>query len=251
VTLSVIRYGIRARSAAALVAGVVLLGEAAFAQEDTSVNSQLWLDFIVDKRFSSKASASLLASPRVLLTGSDWWRFDLRPVLDYRIQSWIDVPVGVVFSWTKQLEDVNSFELRPFVGLRFRWSPWARYGFRSYSRLEYRHFTYSDDTSSTDWRLRSRLEADIAINHASLIQDRTLHFFTDVELFSDPADDVAETFASRWRFRFGLGYRYNFAWRFHFVYTIQRSLNTVGQEFETTDNIFRFRASYFIPQRTR
>jgi hypothetical protein len=243
----VTRYGASARLLAALVAGVVLFGESAFAQEEEDVNSQLWLDFIVDKRISSKTSANLLASPRFLISGDEWRRFDIRPVLDYRIVSWIDIPVGVVFSWTQQREDVNSFELRPFVGLRFRWSPKLRYRFRSYSRLEYRHFSYSDDTSDSAWRLRSRLEADIAINHASLIQDRTFHFFSDVELFTDPADDVAETFASRWRFRFGLGYRHTFAWRFHFVYTIQSSLSTVGQTFETTDNIFRFRASYHIP----
>jgi hypothetical protein len=241
------RYIFGARPAAVLVASIVWFSEPALAQETSDVNSQLWLDFVVDKRFSSKTSASLLASPRILVSGDAWRRFDVRPVLDYRIVSWIDIPVGVVFSWTQQREDVNSFELRPFVGLRFRWSPKLRYRFRSYTRLEYRHFRYSDDTSDSAWRLRSRLEADIAINHASLIQDRTFHFFSDVELFTDPEDDVAETFASRWRFRFGLGYRYTFAWRFHFVYTIQRSLSTVGESFETTDNIFRFRASYFIP----
>ncbi len=234
--------------AALLVAPLLLPGGRLLAQEadTTIVNTQLWVEALADKRLSQKLQADMLVGTRFLVSGqSNWTRFDLRPSLTYR-GGWLVVPVGALFSFTAQTDDVNSFELRPFVGARFSWSPRLRFIFRSYTRLEYRYFTYSDDTNESSWRVRTRLEADIALNNRSLLADRTLKFLTDAEVYADVRGSIGETFNNRWRFRFGLGYRHSYALRIRFWYVIQRSRGTLDESFNTTDNIFRFRVGYYV-----
>ncbi len=231
----------------ALVA-LTVTGGSLSAQDSTTTNLQLWIDGDVRKHFSHEWSGRVLASARTVLTEPhDWRRFDLRPSVTFNASVWLDLPFGVLLSWTDQTDAVSSFELRPYVGFLIPWTPKPRLRIFSFSRIEYRRFWYSDDTTDSSGRFRSRLGFDFAVNHRSLSTDRTLTFTSDVEAFVDIGEAVAETFANDWNFRVGLIYRLSYGWRFSFWYKIQISRDLITEEFTTVDNVLRFRASYFIP----
>ena len=230
------------------LAALGLTAGALRAQDSTVVNLQLWVDGDVRKQLSQRWSGRLLVSARTTVTEPrNWRRLDLRPSVTYSAGAWLDVPVGVLLSRTDQTDDLNSFELRPYLGALIPWTPKPGIKFFSFSRLEFRQFWYSDDTTASSWRFRSRAGFDLAINHRNLLLDRTLVFAADAEAFVDIGEAVAETFANNWNLRVGLIYRLSYAWRFAFWYMIQESLDTVNESFTTADNVLRFRASYYVP----
>ena len=157
------------------LAALGLTAGALRAQDSTVVNLQLWVDGDVRKQLSQRWSGRLLVSARTTVTEPrNWRRLDLRPSVTYSAGAWLDVPVGVLLSRTDQTDDLNSFELRPYLGALIPWTPKPGIKFFSFSRLEFRQFWYSDDTTASSWRFRSRAGFDLAINHRNLLLDRTL-----------------------------------------------------------------------------
>lgn len=76
--------------------------------------------------------------------------------------------------------------------------------------------------------------------------DNLWYLILDVEQFVVLDQDVQERFANRFRLRTGLGYRVNYGLRLEFMYTMQRSKNTIDGDFTTSDNIFRFRIKQYL-----
>ena len=76
--------------------------------------------------------------------------------------------------------------------------------------------------------------------------DKLWYAIVDGESFIVLDQDVKERFANRFRLRTGIGYRVNYSFRLEFVYTLQQSKNTIGDDFNTSDNIFRFRIKQYL-----
>jgi len=108
--------------------------------------------------------------------------------------------------------------------------------------LESRNFFYfgAGSGSSSDVRVRNRLELLMPINRANLTDDGARYWFVDWEAFM-PAGEPDERFANKHRLRAGLGYRPSQAWRFEAVYAWTRSRNTIEEGFTSSDNIIDFR----------
>jgi hypothetical protein len=83
-------------------------------------------------------------------------------------------------------------------------------------RLEQRSFHYSGDRQSTsDSRFRNRVELKLAINEPNLATDGVWYLTGDAEWFVPLEDNEAsERFATKFRLRAGIGYRYSYKWRF-------------------------------------
>jgi len=151
----------------------------------------------------------------------------------------------LVYLNTKQKEDFNTVEWRPDIGFRMNFLQ-QRMTFRTNTRLELRNVRYVE-TGGVDrtLRFRSRIELLVPINNPSKRDNKTLYALTDYEVFADIAgDEVDERFSYRNRFRLGLGWRQDQEWRVELIFTRQNSRNTLGQEFETSDNIYRIRIKY-------
>ena len=76
-----------------------------------------------------------------------------------------------------------------------------------------------------------------------------VYLLADVEFFFSLENQIKESFSNRIRNRVGLGYRFNYNFRLEGIYTLQRSRNEIGDEFDTRDNIYRIRIKIFLPSR--
>lgn len=133
------------------------------------------------------------------------------------------------------------------LGTRIHLTPFSRVLTRLLLRIEQRNLYYTEtDTHEQSYRGRIRLETVTPLNRKTMFDgDKLWYLVADVEAFL-PIEQVEERFANRFRIRLGPGFRLNYTWRFEFLYTLQASRNTIAGDFETTDNLFRFRVKHFL-----
>ncbi len=240
---------------------VALLWVLAWAGEAAAqTNLQLWGNLTFDWVKSDRLVYELDVEPKALLKvpegAPDWQNLDLTPNVEYSPKPWLDLVAEATAGFTKQTDDVNSFEFTPRLGLRFHLfsrglprpfhprerPPERRVVLRDLVRVESRNFFYSGAGSGSDStvRFRNRLEFLAPLNRARLNEDGARYLMADWEWFI-PLGDPAERFANRQRIRTGLGWRRSFAWRFEALYIWTRSRNTVEEGFATSDNIIKLR----------
>ncbi|HTE31737.1 MAG TPA: DUF2490 domain-containing protein [Chryseolinea sp.] len=211
-----------------------------------SPNHQLWYELMLNYSFAGSFNLENAFVYSTLLESPRWYAFDYTPTLDYSIDNHFDLIAGNTFSYTSQVSSYNTFEIRPFLGVRFNVTPNQRILTKILLRLEQRNFLNLD---THDWetvvRPRARAEAVIPINKKSYFEDKLWYGLIDAEwLFT--VDDVEERFANRFRARIGIGYRLSYTTRFEFIYMAQHSKSGIDQDFESSDNIFRFRFKQYI-----
>lgn len=228
---------------------------------DAQANLQLWGNLTLDWVKSERLTYELDFEPKVLLAapeGEPWWHnLDVTPNVEYAARNWLDLVGELSAGYTKQTDDVNTFEITPRMGVRFHLfsrgvpkrgvrlrelPPMRRVVVRDLVRFESRNFFYTGSSSGTDSsvRFRNRLELLAPINREKLTDDGARCLLADWEWFI-PLDEPDERFASRQRIRAGLGYRRSFAWRFEALYIWTRSRNTFEDDFHTSDNIIDIR----------
>lgn len=186
----------------------------------------------------------------------DWKSLDVTQTIEYSVKNWLDLSSELATGYTKQTDDVNSFEITPRAGLKFHIFsnrinpllkekyPNRRLVIRNLIRVEYRSLFYTNDQGSDfSWRFRNRLEFLLPLNRAKLNDDKTIYTLSDWEWFV-PIGDVQERFANKQRIRIGLGYRKNFHWQFETLYIWTRSRKNSDERFTTSDNIIDIRIKY-------
>ena len=224
-------------------------------------NLQLWGNVTIDWAKSTRLTYELDIEPKVLLKAPEgdpsWRNLDLTPNVEYAAKHWLDLIGETTVGYTKQTDDDNTFEVTPRFGLRFHvfsrsiptlgpnireLPPKRRVVVRDRVLFESRNFFYrgAGSGSSSDARLRNRLELLAPLNRANLTEDGTRYLLVDWEVFV-PAGEPDERFANKQRLRAGLGYRTSRAWRFEAIYMWTRSRNTVEDGFHSSDNIIDFK----------
>jgi hypothetical protein len=222
----------------------------AFAQ----TNLQLWGNVTLDWVKSDRLTYEFDIEPKVLVYAPDgepaWRNLDLTPNVEYAAKGWLDLVAEATAGYTKQDDEVNSFELTPRVGVRFHFLsravptvglreqvPKRRVVVRDLVRVESRNFWYTGEGSGTSSsvRFRNRVEFLVPLNTVKVSEDGARYLLADWEWYV-PLDEPAERFANKQRIRTGLGYRRNFALRFEVLYIWTRSRNTTGEGFSTDDN---------------
>lgn len=245
----------------AAMCGVFLAGPAeALAQS----NLQLWGNVTFDWVKSERLTYELDFEPKVLVSapaGAPAWRnLDVTPNVEYAAKGWLDLIAELPFGYTKQTDDLNTFELTGRCGVRFHLlsrdvptqvtgarpvrelPPSRRIVLRDRVLVEQRNFFYGGSGSGSDSsvRFRNRLEFLAPLNKGNVSDDGARYILADWEWFV-PLGEPDERFASRQRIRAGVGYRRNFAWRLEVLYIWNRSRNTIGEGFTTSDNIIDVR----------
>lgn len=131
---------------------------------------------------TSRLSYELDLEPKTLVSAPedehDWKSLEVTQTLEYSAKNWLDLSGELVTGYTKQTDDVNSFELTPRVGIKLHLfsnrigpllkekHPKRRLVIRDLIRVEYRSFFYSNDQDSDfSWRYRNRLEFLLPLNH--------------------------------------------------------------------------------------
>ena len=148
-----------------------------------------------------------------------WGSLDVTPNVEYAAKEWLDLIGEVATGFTKQTDDVDSFELSPRVGFRFHLTtrelptgpirseflPRHRIVVRNLVRVEARNLFYSNDQPTDSVvRFRNRLELRIPLNRQRMTEDGARYALADWEWFI-PLGDPQERFANRQRIRTGLG----------------------------------------------
>jgi len=223
------------------------------AQDQTS--TQIWANFTLNHEKSAKFLLELDTQPKTQISGGDPWNsIVVTALVEYHSTDWMELKGELVLGTTDLTQDLRSFEFTPRIGVRFHLFskvqdrhrperiPLPRIWLASLFRLEYRNLNYFGDLESThQFRFRGRLELKMPLNHKKLSTDRTLYLKSDAEFFVKLDDDIPERFASKSRFRFGLGYRFSHKWRAELLYIKDLSRDLLGEEFDVDSNILNLR----------
>jgi hypothetical protein len=211
-----------------------------------SPSEQAWFEYRLNYPFAKKFNLENAFAFRTLIDKPRWWSLIYAPTLEYSLSPRIDIMAATTFSYTLQSEDYNTFEIRPMLGTKIHLTPKQRILLRLYFRFELRNLKNLETKDwQTTFRPRSRVELLVPFNKRSMSADNLWYGLTDAEWFFT-TDDVDERFANRFRFRGGLGYRLNYGSRFEFIYTLQKSKNSIEDDFYTADHIFRFRYKHYL-----
>jgi hypothetical protein len=217
------------------------------AQDSTTVTGNLWLDFIVNWRFAPEFRFWADNYYRTLFTGAPTQRMvGTRPELSYSALGWLQVMGGANIRYTDDSGGLNSWELRPYIGVQFIGDRFRRVVFENYTRLEYRKFLYTgSDSTSASWRFRTRFEITGLVSGETFLDPGSWHVSGDAEFFVDLSNPVEERFADRLRFRLGVSYVRTLKWHFDAFYIMQLSRDTQTSGVTSIDNFLRLRAKFF------
>ncbi len=210
-------------------------------------NEQMWFEYMLNVPFANSFNLENAFTYSTLLNKNDKWRgLDYSPTVEYAVDQHFDIIGAVTLSYTMQTETYNSFEFRPMIGAKIHFTPNRRILTRLLLRYEMRNFKNLETKAwETVWRPRARFESIIPINQKSFFKDNLWYGILDAEyLFTK--NEVDERFANRFRLRTGIGYRFSNSWRFEFLYMYQASKNANQDDFDSSDNVFRFRVKHFI-----
>lgn len=157
-----------------------------------------------------------------------WDKIGIQPAVDFHLARWADLLTQVQVDYVYQAANVNTLEIRPAIGIRLFFLPTSRVSVRNRTLLELRDIIYLvGDTNSTSWRLRDRVELRVAINHRTFESNDLLYFIGDLEGLLNPESAPSERFLDRFVLTLGLGFRFDYTWRFEAAWQMQEALNTI------------------------
>lgn len=239
----------------------MLLVGFASAPAAAQANKQLWGNVTLNWMPTNRLTYELDFEPKVLVKPKpdepSWRNLDVTPNVEYALRNWLDLVGEIATGYTKQTDDVNTWEASPRVGVRFHLfsrgipkraprvrdlPPTRRVVVRDLVRVESRNLFYTGAESGSDssFRFRNRLELLLPLNKPKLTDDGARYWVADWEWFI-PVSEPGERFANKQRIRTGLGYRRNQAWRFEAFYIWMRSRDTLENGFTTSENILDLR----------
>ncbi len=248
-------FAIGTRSRALLTLALALF---TFRDANAQTGLQLWGNVTIDWVKNDRLVYEIDFEPKALVIvpeGQAGWRnLDTTPSITFSAKNWVDLTAEMVSGFTKQTDDVGTFELTPRFGAEFHLlsrelprmtrrerPPRFRVVLVNYFRVEWRNFVSSNDSpNESAWRFRNRLGLSFPLNREKTTDAGACYLISDFEWFL-PLSDPAERFANRQRFRIGLGYRRSFNWRFEALYMWTRSRHTIEESFDTTERIIDIR----------
>jgi hypothetical protein len=213
-----------------------------------TTNNQVWAEYMLNYPFANSWNVELAAVYSTVVEEPHWQALDFQLTPEYALSPHIDLMGAVLYNRTVQNQSVTSSEFREMLGTRINMTPHSRVLTRLLLRFEQRNMYYQEtDTRQWSTRTRLRFETITPLNRKTMFEgDNLWYLLADAEVFIVHDQQVDERFANRYRIRLGTGYRLSYTWRFEFVYTLQESRNTIGGDYDTTDNLFRFRVKHFL-----
>ncbi len=220
--------------------------------EDNSITNQLWTDINFSYRLTERLGLYGDVGFRTV-SPHEWNRFVIRPAVRYQIPKLIlknfkynkEVNSGIGFFYTSNRDFPNRIEIRPFQGFRLDWPDRPRIRLRHYARLEER-FEMNTDNWKNTFGLRVRYLVELTIKlHGDLIKfNKGIYLPISTELFWNLIG--TKQFNDHIRISSGIGYSFSEKWKgeFHLAYHYTR--NTIEEDFNTNDIVYRLRAFYRI-----
>jgi hypothetical protein len=230
------------------VAGaLLLLIGIAYGQETLPPSQQTWVDYDPTWQLKERWIFDNQITLRHAWTAPTFWEFRSRSQITYSPRKWLDLTGAIGLIVADQITAVDTFEVRPVVGVRFKHTIWRGIELSNFGRLEFRfQFDMDNHVLMSDRRYRNRSGAMIPINKTSLSAVGGYYGIIDAEWFWNSNKQIEERFNSRRRYRAGIGWKMSQTWNFQFLFVLQKSRDTIGESFKTTDDIYRIRFIHTI-----
>lgn len=238
------------------------------AQEDAPEPSdQVWLNMILSRSVSDTLylEYDIEAAKQVSGDGDPWKYLYGTGLVEYYPSAFVDLTGELVTGFTEQDSEEDSIEATVRLGARFHLisqiinSPYfteirpermtgKRLSISNLARFEYRNFWYDGDRpSADDLRFRNRIEFKCAFNRDTLTSDGVWYGIADVEWFVNLSDEkAAERFATKRRYRLGVGFRPSYQFRYELVAMRDYARETLDEEGDVDANMINFRFKWFF-----
>ena len=221
-------------------------------EEDLSLNNQFWFDYDLSFQMGDKWYLHGDLGFRTIVPHI-WNRYLIGTAVRFNVPKLIfkklkykeELLGGIHFYYTTNFDFSDRLEIRPFQGYRLSWPDRERIRLRHYVRLEERF-----DINTSNWEntfgLRFRYLAELTIKlQGDVIHDiKGVYLPVSVELFWNLIG--TKQFNDNLRFTSGVGYGFSEKWRVEFNLAYHYARNTVLDEFNSSDIVYRFRAFYQI-----
>jgi hypothetical protein len=212
------------------------------AQEDEDeIDLQTWFDFRAYYQINESWLYDGDYGIRGLISKEDWKRFYINPSFVYYYKTRIVLRGGMRFIYTLEELSSNTFELRPWQGIRIFWPGTSFLTIDHYFRLEQR-LTFYTQESNSDFAVRGRYRIQLKTPKLTLKAiNQTFYFLTFFEIFGNLGNGIEEKYVNRNRLNFGMGYYITSNWWLELDYIRQSSRRGSSEGFKTTEHIFRLR----------
>jgi hypothetical protein len=217
-----------------------------YGQGMDEIDTQTWLDFrayyIINDDWTYDGDYGV----RGIISGEDWQRVYINPSAVYDLNISTVLRGGMRFIYTHEINTSNTFEIRPWQGIRFIWPRTKYFIISQYVRLEQR-ITFHTQEGNSDFALRARYR--IMAKTPNLRWEainQVFYLFTSFEFFSNVGKAIEETFVDRTRLTFGLGYIISQAFRMELNYTFQGSRGGNEEGIKIGVHIIRLRLKYYV-----
>jgi hypothetical protein len=228
---------------------LISLPEKLISQDDTLTTTQIWLYWHLNRDFTPRIKYRGDLGYRQEFPYENWSRIYFRPGVEWSAGSFIDITGGVGFWYTAQKIIPNSFELRPWQGIRLHWPTLGRYNFDHFARLEERFNHYQGTGYNWDFATRATyiLNLTFPLNHRRIF-DKTLYARMNAAFFQELGESFVERFIDDRKFTVGLGYRFDPRWRLELLYLMDQSRAFTREGFRVNSHILQLRVrTYLVP----
>lgn len=214
-----------------------------YGQDEEIIDHQLWFDVIPHYEINNRLEYFGDMSYRTSIDKEKIRRLMLRPSLRYHWTYELDILVGLGLYGTWDTDNYNTFELRPYQGLRVNWPKIWRMNFKHRGIVEERFIWNNGGEFDPNLRFRYRLKTKVPLNKPS-ISYKTVYVPLSYEVFGNVGPKEVERFQNRSRAMIGIGYVFSDNWIGEFEVTFQRSRSNESDELSLSDRIFRFKLVY-------
>jgi len=216
-------------------------------QEDEGriINNQLWGNYYQYYNFKPDWQFYGDAGLRSVLEEWTWFTAVVRPSIRWKKHQLWELHGGLGLFFTMDKEDVNTFEIRPFQGVRVNWPVFRSIKFNHYFRLEER-FNFPTDTWVLEFSFRIRYRFALRANIYTFPDKSNIFLPASIEFFGNIGQQITEKFSNRSRLSLGAGYKMNDQWTFEFHFVAQFSRTGDDDQFKTSDRLFQIKVRRFI-----
>lgn len=209
---------------------------------------QLWVEWQISYPFANRYLVENTFTYQTLLSGGEKWNsLSLSPTFEMVLTPKFELTSEVPIGWTRQTNNMSTFEVSPLAGVRYHITQGKRIDTRLHARVQSRNVhQIESDVWEHKGRFRLKGEAWISITGPNLFTDKLLYGFVDYEEFVVVDEQVKERFANLRRARVGLGYRLNYTHRFDLIYTWQYSRDEIGDVFGQSDSVIQIKYKMFL-----
>lgn len=210
-----------------------------------NINNQFWADYYQYYYFKPNLQFYGDAGVRTIPGEWSWFMAFARPSIRWKKHELLELHGGIGVFQTFNVDDVNTFEIRPWQGVKVNWPTFKPIRFNHYFRIEER-INFPTDTWAAELNLRIRYRFSINILIHTLNAQSSIFLPAYVEFFGDIGQQITENYNNRSRIGVGGGYKMNDQWTFEADFVLQFSRSGGDDSFNTSDRLIQIKVRRFL-----